>query len=183
MTRELIAYVDGGSRGNPGPAGYGVVIQDAQGRTLETLSQFLGETTNNVAEYEALLAALEFAVGRRAERLKVYCDSELVVRQMQGRYRVLNPGLKPLFERARDLAGKLARFSIESVPREQNLLADRLANEAMDRAKPSSRAPLESFSAVVEDGRLRPLPPLPDLEEGTEYEVRARKRKPARRLS
>ena len=171
----LVAYIDGGSRGNPGPAGFGVLIQDAEGRTVETLSEFLGETTNNVAEYQALLAALEYAIQRQTRRLTIYCDSELVVRQMQGHYRVQSPGLKPLYQRAQYLARRLPEFTIKSIPREQNSIADRLANEAMDRRK-SSGPVLESFTAVVREGTLQPLPPLPHLEEGAEYEVRARKR-------
>ena len=180
---ELVAYIDGGSRGNPGPAGFGVLIQDAHGRTVETFSEFLGETTNNVAEYRALLAALEYATERQTKRLTVYCDSELVVRQMQGHYRVQSPGLKPLHQRAQDLARRLPEFTMKSIPREQNSFADRLANEAMDRglsrAQPTGEtsAPgAESFTAVVREGKLQPLPPLPHLEEGAEYEVRARKR-------
>lgn len=173
-TAELIAYIDGGARGNPGPAGYGVVIQDADGRTRETFSRFLGETTNNVAEYQALLAALEFAAQQPGWRLKVYCDSELVVKQMQGRYRVRSPDLKPLHQRAQQLASQLARFSIEHVSREQNEWADRLANEAMDRGG-TSDSPLPSFRAVVENGKLKPLAPSPALPEGAEYEVRLRK--------
>ena len=180
---ELVAYIDGGSRGNPGPAGFGVLIQDAHGRTVETFSEFLGETTNNVAEYRALLAALEYATERQTKRLTVYCDSELVVRQMQGHYRVQSPGLKPLHQRAQDLARRLPEFTMKSIPREQNSFADRLDNEAMDRglsrAQPTGEtsAPgAESFTAVVREGKLQPLPPLPHLEEGAEYEVRARKR-------
>ena len=188
---EMVAYIDGGSRGNPGPAGYGVWIRDGDGQTVETLSQFLGETTNNVAEYQALLAALEYATAHQVKRLAVYCDSELVARQMQGRYRVQSPDLKPLFERAQELARRLPQFSIESIPREQNSFADRLANEAMDRrpsrlprgkpgeAQPrndSSTPPIHLFRAVVREGKLQPLPPLPHLEEGAEYEVRARRR-------
>lgn len=180
---EMVAYIDGGSRGNPGPAGYGVWIRDGDGQTVETLSQFLGETTNNVAEYRALLAALEYAAAHQANRLAVYCDSELVARQMQGRYRVQSPDLKPLFERAQELARRLPQFSIESIPREQNSFADRLANQAMDRrlTRPqprdnSSALPIHSFRAVVRGGKLQPLPPLPHLEEGAEYEVRTRRR-------
>ena len=176
---ELIAYTDGASRGNPGPASYGVVIQDAHGKTLETLSQYVGEATNNVAEYRGLLAALEYAVSRQARRLKIYCDSELIARQMQGRYRVQSPALKPLYERARKLADQIGHFSIENLPRGQNRQADLLANQALDnrgRVATSAAPRIHSFSAIVEAGKLRPLPPLPDLEEGQEYEVRALKR-------
>lgn len=173
---ELIAYIDGGARGNPGLAGYGVVLQDARGRTLQTLSRPLGKATNNVAEYRALLAALEYAVGKHVRRLKILCDSELVVRQMQGRYRVLSPDLKPLYQRARELAGGLERFAIEHVPREENSLADRLANEAIDAGDSPPASPVAAFHAIAEGGRLRPVPPAPRLEEGVEYEVRIRKR-------
>ena len=177
---ELVAYTDGASRGNPGPSGYGVVIQDARGTTLETLSQFVGDATNNVAEYRGLVAALEYAVSRQTRRLKIYCDSELVARQMQGRYRVQSLALKPLYERARQLAGQISHFSIENLPREQNRQADLLANKALDETLERRAAPpisrIHSFAAVVEAGKLKPLPPLPDLEEGKEYEVRACKR-------
>ncbi|OFW06251.1 MAG: hypothetical protein A3G20_02750 [Acidobacteria bacterium RIFCSPLOWO2_12_FULL_59_11] len=182
---ELVAYIDGGSRGNPGPAGFGVVLQDAKGHTVDTLAEFLGEATNNVAEYRALLAALEYAAEKKCRRLKVYCDSELIARQMQGRYRVKSPDLKPLYQRAQQLSSLLEHFAIEHIPREKNHLADRLANEAMDRGQTSSvfsvpsasSVPsVHSFLAVVQKGRLKPLSPLPDLEEGAEYEVRARKR-------
>ena len=190
---ELVAYIDGASRGNPGPASYGVVVRDASGTTIKTISHFLGRATNNVAEWRALIAALEYALSRPTRGLKIYCDSELVARQMQGRYRVQSPGLKPLFEQARTLASQIGHFSIHNVPREQNREADRLANEALDnvfRGKASGRpvspaadsvaaaqnTGTQTFSAIVEAGRLRPLPPLPNLEEGAEYEVRASKR-------
>ena len=177
---ELIAYVDGASRGNPGPASYGVVIQDPQGKTIETLSGFLGEVTNNVAEYKALLAALEYASRSQTERLKICCDSELVAKQMQGLYRVQSPDLKPLYERARALAGQFKLFRIEHVPRERNHQADLLANQALDHVltgKGKAPAPkTHSFRAIVRSGKLMPLFPLPELEEGEEYEVRASKR-------
>ena len=188
---EWIAYTDGGSRGNPGPAGYGVVIQDAAGRTLDTLSQSIGETTNNVAEYQALLAALQYVLDHGGGRLKIYCDSELIVRQMQGRYRVKSADLLPLHERARELVRRLDRFGIEHIPRERNAEADRLANEAMDDSmkqprnlsqavgRPAPRSPESSQTliAVCENGLLRPLSPTLVLEEGAEYEVRLRNRK------
>ncbi len=173
---EVIAYIDGGSRGNPGPAGFGVVIQDARGRTVDTLSESIGAATNNVAEYRALLAALDYAVAKRAGRVKIFCDSELIVRQMQGRYRVQSPDLKPLHERARQLLRGVEHFAIEHVPRARNELADQLANEAMDRAGSSSAPPAETLLAVFENGRLRLLSPASDLEEGAVYQLRARKR-------
>jgi len=190
---ELAAYIDGASRGNPGPASYGVVIQDAHGRTVDTLSQFLGRATNNVAEWSALIAALEYALRRQSRRVKIYCDSELVARQMQGRYRVQSPDLKPLFEQARRLAAQIGEVSIQHVPREKNREADLLANQALDnafggkasaprisdtadRAIAAQNSKARSFLAVCEAGRLRPLPPLPDLEDGAEYEVLVSKR-------
>jgi probable phosphoglycerate mutase len=182
---DRVAYIDGGSRGNPGPAGYGVVIQDSAGNTLESFSQFIGTATNNVAEYQALLSALEYVLSHDGDSLQVYCDSELVVRQIQGRYRVQSPDLKPLHARARQLAGRLKRFVIQHIPREQNRLADQLANEAMDQARGSERVgdparrqtQAKSFVAVCEQGLLRPLPPAPSLEEGAEYEVLVQKRR------
>jgi ribonuclease HI len=180
---DRIAYIDGGSRGNPGPAGYGVVIQDAAGKTLETLSQSIGTATNNVAEYHALLSALEHVVKQNGSGLKIFCDSELVVRQMQGRYRVQSPDLKPLHARARQLAARLEHFAIQHIPREQNRLADQLANEAMDGAHSapdsgkSSRTEAQTCFAVCENGQLRLLPPAPPLVEGARYEVRLRKQR------
>ncbi len=129
----ITANVDGGARGNPGPAGYGVYIRDGSGAAIKQISEYLGHKTNNVAEYSALLAALQFAVDNGHKALKVVSDSELMVRQMTGRYRVSSPDLKPLYEKARSLVRQLDRFSIEHVLRAQNKHADRLANEAMDR--------------------------------------------------
>ena len=129
----ITANVDGGARGNPGPAGYGVYIRDASGTPIKQISEYLGHKTNNFAEYSALLAALQFAVDNGHPALKVISDSELMVRQMTGRYRVSSPDLKPLYEKASALVRQLDRFSIEHVLRAQNKHADRLANEAMDR--------------------------------------------------
>jgi ribonuclease HI len=179
--KDRIVYIDGGSRGNPGPAGYGVVIQDGAGKTVHTLSESIGKATNNVAEYRALVAALEYVLNQDTSRLQVYCDSELVVRQMQGRYRVQSPDLKPLHALARQLAGRLEQFRIQHLPREQNRLADRLANEAMDGDAPaaqpggSARAAPLTFTAVCIGGRLCPLSAVA-IEEGAEYEVRVQKR-------
>lgn len=124
-------YIDGASRGNPGPAAYAVLVKTAQGKPLASLSKILGETTNNVAEYRALLAALEYAVEHQHE-VKLYSDSELLVRQIEGRYKVKSADLKPLHDRARTLIRQLKAFSITHVPREENQEADRLANEALD---------------------------------------------------
>lgn len=129
----ITANVDGGARGNPGPAGYGVYIRDATGAPIAQLSQYLGHKTNNVAEYSALLAALEYAIAHRHRALKVISDSELMVRQMTGQYRVSSPDLKPLYDKACGLVRQLDKFSIEHVLRASNQHADRLANEAMDR--------------------------------------------------
>jgi len=125
--------VDGGARGNPGPAGYGAYVEDEEGRVVGELSGFLGVTTNNVAEYHGLLAALSFAHRLGARALVVHADSELVVKQMNGQYKVKHEKLRPLFLEARELASGLPRFTIRHVRREQNRDADRLANEAMDR--------------------------------------------------
>ena len=129
----FIANVDGGARGNPGPAGYGVCIRDHHGKLIAELSEYLGHRTNNFAEYSALLAALEYALAHGHRALKVISDSELMVRQMTGKYRVNSPDLKPLYEKARALTRQLDRFSIQHVMRAQNLQADKLANTAMDR--------------------------------------------------
>ncbi len=129
----VTAYCDGGSRGNPGPAGYGVFIEDLDGQKLAELSEYLGKTTNNVAEYSALLGALEWALREGRSRLRVVADSELLVKQIQGRYKVASPDLRPLFEEAKRRIAKLDGFRIEHVLRGKNQKADRLANAAMDR--------------------------------------------------
>lgn|SRR5215469_6649215 len=129
----ITANVDGGARGNPGPAGYGAYIRGADGKPIAQLSEYLGIKTNNYAEYSALLAALEYAITNGYRALKVISDSELMVRQMTGQYRVNSPELKPMYEKARSLARQLDKFSIEHALRTKNQHADRLANEAMDR--------------------------------------------------
>ena len=128
-----IANVDGGSRGNPGPAGYGVRIEREDGTVLE-LKQSLGIATNNVAEYNGLLAALRWAADNGIARLHVRSDSELLVKQMRGEYRVKNAGLQPLYEDARALVRRIGQVRFEHVRRELNKDADRLANAAMDEA-------------------------------------------------
>ena len=132
-SNTIIAHIDGGARGNPGPAGYGVVIRDGAGKTLAELSEFLGHRTNNFAEYSGLLAALEYATQHAYAAIKVVSDSELLVRQMNGEYKVKSPDLRPMYERARTLARQFQWFAIEHARREQNRDADRLANAAMDR--------------------------------------------------
>ena len=137
---ELTARIDGGSRGNPGPAAFAVVIENAEGRVIDELSGFLGRATNNVAEYRGLLAALDYAIGNHYRRLRVFSDSELLVRQIQGEYKVKNPGLKPLHERARQLISSFEAFSIRHVYREENRAADRLANRTLDAASSAVNA-------------------------------------------
>jgi len=129
----VTAHCDGGARGNPGPAGFGAVVQDATGKVLAELSEFLGIQTNNVAEYSGLLAVLEYALANGHPRVRVVSDSELMVKQIQGKYQVKSPGLRPLYEQARKQIAKLERFEITHALRHKNKDADRLANEAMDR--------------------------------------------------
>ena len=131
----VTAYIDGGARGNPGPAGYGIVITDGAGTTLAELSHFLGHRTNNYAEYSALIAALEWALGHGHRNVRVASDSELLVRQMKGIYKVKSPDLRPLYEAARTLTRKLERFELGHVLREKNRRADKLANQAMDAGR------------------------------------------------
>ena len=128
------ARIDGASRGNPGPAAYAVLVAAADGSPLAAFSKSLGKATNNVAEYEALLAALDYALRHHHLRLKVLSDSELLVRQIQGRYKVKSNDLKPLHQRARQMIERLEAFHIEHVRREQNREADRLVNKALDAA-------------------------------------------------
>jgi ribonuclease HI len=130
---HLVAHVDGGARGNPGPAGYGVVIEDQRGARIAEFSRYLGHCTNNFAEYSGLIAALNYVLEQNHSALRVLSDSELMVRQMNGVYKVRSPELRALYEEARRLARQLKWFRIEHVRREQNADADRLANEAMDR--------------------------------------------------
>jgi len=129
------AYIDGGARGNPGPAGFGVRIEDAAGTLLAELHEPLGIATNNVAEYQGLLAALRYAVEHDHRVVHIRSDSLLLVKQMQGEYKIKNEGLKPLAVRARLLIMELGEVTFEHVPREQNKDADRLANLAMDEAE------------------------------------------------
>lgn len=148
----IVAYCDGGSRGNPGPAGFGVYIEDEAGSVLAEESEFLGKRTNNFAEYSALLAAIEFAISHGHSRLRVIADSELMVKQMKGQYRVNSPELRPLYEKARRRILELEKFEIRHVLREKNRHADRLANLAMDRGmgkaapRPAPRVPTPPVS-------------------------------------
>jgi ribonuclease HI len=127
------AHCDGGSRGNPGPAGYGAVVEDSQGRVVARLSKYLGRQTNNFAEYSGLLAVLDWALENGVRQLRVVSDSELMVNQMKGRYKVSSPGLRPLWEEAKRRAARFDRFDITHTLRGGNQEADRLANEAMDQ--------------------------------------------------
>ena len=129
------AHVDGGARGNPGPAGYGVAIQDASGHPIAELSEYLGHRTNNYAEYQGLLAALRYATEHQIKALKVISDSELMVRQMKGIYKVRHPELRRLYDEAQQLVRRLEHFEIRHALREHNKTADRLANQAMDRGQ------------------------------------------------
>ncbi len=180
-----VANIDGASRGNPGPASYAVVIRDPAGKVVLELAKRLGRETNNVAEYYALLAALDYSATQGMKALRIRSDSELLVRQMQGRYKVKSSDLKPLYERATKLARQLAYFVIEHVPREQNRDADALANVALDsgdtgnleyrpeeKAKEkrhvlSSGPPAVRIRAKLVNGVFVPIEPCP-LVEGTE---------------
>ncbi len=129
----VTAFCDGGARGNPGPSGFGVYIQDESGAPLAELSEFLGIRTNNFAEYSGLLAALDFALRQNHARLRVISDSELMVKQIKGQYKVKSPDLRPLYDEAKRRIAQLESFSIQHVLRNKNKEADRLANEAMDK--------------------------------------------------
>lgn len=142
------AHCDGGSRGNPGPSGFGAVVTDAVGRPLAELSEFLGIRTNNFAEYSGLLAVLEWSLTHGHRRLKVVSDSELMVKQIQGKYKVNSPDLKPLWQTARDRIARLDAFEISHALRHKNKEADALANQAMDRGmnrKSATGGPVESL--------------------------------------
>jgi ribonuclease HI len=186
----LVSYIDGGSRGNPGPAGYGVVIEDEVGRPVAELSEFLGRQTNNFAEYSALLAALNYTLRHGFKALKVTSDSELLVKQINGQYKVSNPTLKELHGRAMKMLDQLDYFEIKHVLREKNRQADRLANLAMDhgiaRKTPAITATdvggvasvVPEVNGVVRNGVVEFVGnPMPD---GTLVKIRAAK--PAAKL-
>lgn len=139
----IVAYIDGGARGNPGPAGYGVSIQSPDGVVLDELHGGLGVATNNIAEYNGLLAALQWAVDHDMRRVHIRADSELLVKQMRGDYKVKNAGLQPLYVRARLLAAQLDDVRFEHVRREFNREADRLSNVGMDEAEEGLRRKTE----------------------------------------
>ena len=131
---SFVTYIDGGSRGNPGPAGWGAQIRTEAGDTVAELCGAIGRATNNVAEYRGLISALEWCAAHGATSAHVRSDSLLLVEQMRGNYKVKNQGLQPLHAQARLLIQAIGRVSFEHVRREVNRDADRLANEAMDRA-------------------------------------------------
>jgi ribonuclease HI len=183
----LIAHSDGGARGNPGPAGFGVVIKDESGRKVAALSEYLGHQTNNFAEYQGLIAALEYAIEHGPKALKLISDSELLVRQIKGIYKVKNATLQDLHGRAKELIAQLDWFSIGHAFREQNQEADQLANEAMDKgmgrsvvrvaaadsAARVSSQPQQEFEGVVRNGRVELVNGT--LPEGTRVQLRVKK--------
>jgi ribonuclease HI len=176
----LVAHTDGGARGNPGPAGYGVVIHDSSGGKVAALSQYLGRQTNNFAEYQALIAALKYAVEHGPKALQVVSDSELMVRQIRGIYKVKDPTLRDLHARASELISQLEWFRIEHVLRGHNREADELANQAMDKgsSQSSSQPPKTSpqrqeFNGIVRNGKIELLDG--NLPDGTQVQVRIRR--------
>jgi ribonuclease HI len=181
--KYLIAHSDGGARGNPGPAGYGVVIKDESGNKVADLSEYLGHQTNNFAEYQGLIAALEYALAHGPKALKLVSDSELLVRQIKGIYKVKNPTLQDLHGRAKELIAQLEWFSVGHAFREQNTDADRLANAAMDKGmgKAATRAPALTSAApgplelegIVRGGVVELIGGK--MPEGTRVQVRAKR--------
>lgn len=182
-----VAYVDGASRGNPGPAAYGVVIYAPDGKKTFQIGKYLGRATNNVAEYYGLITALDYAASHNIRRLRVRSDSELLVRQMHGQYKVKSATLKPMHEHARKLAARFEFFAIEHIRRELNSEADALCNEALDQtgsraagppAKKSSGTPRagdRKMKARYVNGALQTAVPL-ELAEGEEVEIIIRRR-------
>jgi ribonuclease HI len=160
-TDWINAHCDGGARGNPGPAGYGALIQDNEGTVLAELSEFLGMRTNNYAEYSGLLGCLQYALDHHHPRLRVVSDSELMVKQIQGKYKVNSPDLKPLWQEAKNRIAKLEAFEITHALRHKNKDADRLANEAMDRGMrrgPATGSSSPSQSAAPPIIKATPYP-------------------------
>lgn len=136
---KLVIHTDGAARGNPGPAGIGALIRREDGQVLAEISRFLGHATNNVAEYTALIIALEKAAALGATEVEVFTDSELMVKQIHGEYRVKNEGLKPLYQKVQELAAGFRSFDITHVAREKNKEADRLANRGIDEGLQKSK--------------------------------------------
>ena len=189
--RYILAHIDGGARGNPGPAGYGVAVADSSGKRVAELSEYIGHKSNNVAEYSGLLGALGYCLKHGERALKVISDSELMVKQLNGVYKVKSPELKVLYDQAQTMIRRLDWFRAEHVLRAKNKDADRLANEAMDRgmrrgdhAEGSPResepgaAPIATaaepreFNGIVQSGKIVLL--SGELPEGTMVQVRVK---------
>jgi ribonuclease HI len=151
------ANIDGGSRGNPGPASYGVVIRDGRGEIAAKLKKYIGRTTNNVAEYYGLIAALDYAESHGVRAIRIESDSELLVKQMRGQYKVKSEDLRPLFERVHKMSKAFDSFRIEHVYREQNREADALANEALDEAE--GKTPGSPAEKKIETSGSKPALP------------------------
>lgn len=166
-------FVDGASRGNPGPAGLGAVLQDARGQTLVELSESVGETTNNVAEYRALLRGLAEARALGADEVEVFADSDLLVRQVTGAYRVKSAHLLPLYREVRTLLETFRRWRISHVPREENAAADALANQAIDAAARNRVVELTALTIATAGGWRAWIPALPGCEVTAETETAA----------
>jgi len=161
-TAAYRANIDGGSRGNPGPAAYGVYIRDPKGEPVARLKKFIGRMTNNVAEYYGLIAALDYVEAQGIRALRIESDSELLVKQMKGLYKVRSPELAPLYERARKMASALDSFRIDHVYREQNREADALANQAMDEVEgPDAKPRGERGSAKAAASAASSTSPAP----------------------
>ena len=145
--------IDGGSRGNPGPAAYGVLIRDANGAVVAKLKKYIGRFTNNVAEYYGLIAAMDYAQSHGVRAIRIESDSELLVKQMRGLYRVKSADLQPLYERAQKMSKAFDSFRIDHVYREQNREADALANEALDETegKPANPAAAAKSNSPIPD--------------------------------
>jgi ribonuclease HI len=177
----LIAHSDGGARGNPGPAGFGVVLKDEAGRQVAQLSEYLGHQTNNFAEYQGLIAALEYAIAHGPKALKLISDSELLVRQVKGIYKVKNATLQDLHGRAKELIAQLEWFSIGHALREHNQEADRLANAAMDKgmgrrvaqAPPAATSDPVELEGVIRNGMVELTNGT--LPEGSRVQVRVKR--------
>ena len=148
--------VDGGSRGNPGPAAYGVVVRSPKGEIVAELKKYIGRSSNNVAEYYGLIAALDYAEQHGIRALRIEADSELMVKQMRGQYKVKSADLQPLYERAKKMSQGFDSFRIEHVYREQNREADQLANEAMDEAEGKTAAKPEAKAASPKTDKPKP---------------------------
>ena len=181
------ANIDGGSRGNPGPASYGVVIRDPRGEIVAKLKKYIGRMTNNVAEYYGLIATLDYAQSHGVRAIRIESDSELLVKQMRGQYKVKSTDLQPLFERARKMSQTFESFRIDHVYREQNREADTLANEALDetsgvssgrpaapKLEPRDSGPgPRKIRARYQSGVLYPLEDV-DIPDGTVLEIMLR---------